>query len=42
MRKEKLPGFGERIRDRMGKRSIKDLARQIDKSYEMTRRYVNG
>lgn len=26
----------------MGKRSIKDLAAQIEKSYEMTRRYVNG
>lgn len=42
MRSEKLPGFGERIREKMGKRSIKDLANQIEKSYEMTRRYVNG
>lgn len=42
MRSEKLPGFGERIREKMGDKSIRDLAGQIEKSYEMTRRYVKG
>lgn len=42
MREKKLVGLGERITGKMGDMSINDLAAKIDKSYEMTRRYVKG
>lgn len=42
MRKSQLEGFGQRVKARMGEMSIKELGVKIGKSYEMTRRYVNG
>lgn len=42
MRKERLVEFGGRITEKLGKRSFQDMAKGIDMSYEMTRRYAKG
>lgn len=42
MRKEKLVEFGQRVTEKMGEMSLKELALRIGKSYEMTRRYAKG